>query len=167
MRKIFAIALKDALLRFASRSEILFFLILPLTFTVLIGGAPGGRRHKHPAVLLVGSDPGPPNARGPRAPGPHAAHAVRPGRCGPQVWKGPRMSHAPRTAPDASSRPDRPRRRSASRAAGAPTPRPESAANAQRSGVLKAEITPGAGVRTPDAIKQWIRTTVRPATTRC
>ena len=43
------------------------------------------------------------------------------------------MSHAPRTTPDASSRPDRPRRRSASRAAGAPTPRPESAANTQRS----------------------------------
>ena len=43
------------------------------------------------------------------------------------------MSHAPRTTTDASSRPDRPRRRSASRAAGAPTPRPESAANTQRS----------------------------------
>ncbi len=38
MNKIFAIALKDALIRFSSRAEILFFLILPLTFTFIIGG---------------------------------------------------------------------------------------------------------------------------------
>ncbi len=38
MNKIFAIAWKDALVRFSSRSELLFFLILPLTFTFIIGG---------------------------------------------------------------------------------------------------------------------------------
>jgi superfamily II DNA/RNA helicase len=42
------------------------------------------------------------------------------------------MSHAPRTIQDATTRPDRPRRRSASRPAGAPSPRPESAAATQR-----------------------------------
>ena len=35
------------------------------------------------------------------------------------------------------------------------------AANAQNSGVLRAEITPGDGVRTRDEIKNWIRTTVQ------
>jgi choline dehydrogenase len=35
------------------------------------------------------------------------------------------------------------------------------AANAQNSGVLRAEITPGDGVRTRDEIKRWIRTSVQ------
>ena len=35
------------------------------------------------------------------------------------------------------------------------------AANAQNSGVLRAEITPGDGVRTREEIKNWIRTTVQ------
>ncbi|MFZ6029842.1 MAG: ABC transporter permease [Chloroflexota bacterium] len=39
MSKIFAIAWKDTLVRFSDRSELLFFLILPLIFTFLLGGA--------------------------------------------------------------------------------------------------------------------------------
>ena len=38
MKKIFAIAWKDAIIRFASKSEWLFFVILPITFTFLIAG---------------------------------------------------------------------------------------------------------------------------------
>ena len=43
MRKIFAIAWKDAIIRFASSSELLFFIILPIVFTFLLaGGTPSG-----------------------------------------------------------------------------------------------------------------------------
>ncbi|MCC6985468.1 MAG: hypothetical protein IT309_03490, partial [Anaerolineales bacterium] len=43
MKKIFAIAWKDAVIRFASSSELLFFIILPLIFTFLLaGGSPSG-----------------------------------------------------------------------------------------------------------------------------
>ena len=38
MRKIFAIAWKDAIIRFASSSELLFFIILPIIFTFLLAG---------------------------------------------------------------------------------------------------------------------------------
>ncbi|MBI5945130.1 MAG: ABC transporter permease [Chloroflexi bacterium] len=38
MKKIFAIAWKDAIVRFASSSELLFFIILPLVFTFLLAG---------------------------------------------------------------------------------------------------------------------------------
>lgn len=38
MRKIWAITWKDVRLRFSSRSEYLFFLILPLLFTTILGG---------------------------------------------------------------------------------------------------------------------------------
>ena len=38
MNKIFAIAWKDALIRFSSRAELLFFVILPLAFTFIVGG---------------------------------------------------------------------------------------------------------------------------------
>lgn len=38
MRKIFAIAWKDAIVRFASSSELIFFIILPLVFTFLVSG---------------------------------------------------------------------------------------------------------------------------------
>ena len=58
MRKLFAIAWKDTLLRFASRSEILFFLVLPIVFTVLIGGATGGSGDNRLPVLLVDADQG-------------------------------------------------------------------------------------------------------------
>ncbi|MCA9950509.1 MAG: ABC transporter permease [Anaerolineales bacterium] len=42
LSKIFAITLKDSLIRFSSRSELLFFLILPIAFTVLLSGTLGG-----------------------------------------------------------------------------------------------------------------------------
>ncbi|MDQ3007004.1 MAG: ABC transporter permease [Chloroflexota bacterium] len=38
MKKIFAIAWKDAIIRFASSSELLFFIILPIVFTFLLAG---------------------------------------------------------------------------------------------------------------------------------
>ena len=38
MKKIFAIAWKDAIVRFASPSELLFFIILPIVFTFLLAG---------------------------------------------------------------------------------------------------------------------------------
>ncbi len=43
MKKIFAIAWKDALVRFGSSAELLFFIILPIVFTfILAGGTPSG-----------------------------------------------------------------------------------------------------------------------------
>ena len=41
MKKIFAIAYKDTLVRFASPSEWLFFILLPILFTVILGSATG------------------------------------------------------------------------------------------------------------------------------
>lgn len=41
MKKIFAIAFKDTLVRFASPSEWVFFLLLPILFTVILGAATG------------------------------------------------------------------------------------------------------------------------------
>ncbi|MBI5352842.1 MAG: ABC transporter permease [Chloroflexi bacterium] len=38
MKKLFAIAWKDAIIRFSSSSELLFFIILPLIFTFLLAG---------------------------------------------------------------------------------------------------------------------------------
>ncbi len=40
MKKIFAIAWKDAHIRFSGFSELLFFIILPLVFTFILGGSP-------------------------------------------------------------------------------------------------------------------------------
>jgi ABC-2 type transport system permease protein len=43
MKKIFAIAWKDAIVRFGSSAELLFFIILPIVFTFLLaGGTPSG-----------------------------------------------------------------------------------------------------------------------------
>jgi len=54
MAKIFAIAWKDALVRFASRSELLFFIILPLVFTFILGGGlTGGQDVDRRLRLLV------------------------------------------------------------------------------------------------------------------
>lgn len=39
LRKIAAIAWKDTVIRFSSRVEILFFLVLPIIFTLILGGA--------------------------------------------------------------------------------------------------------------------------------
>ena len=50
MKKIFAIAWKDAILRFSSSSELLFFIILPLVFTFLLAG---GTRDDDPRVDLL------------------------------------------------------------------------------------------------------------------
>jgi ABC-2 type transport system permease protein len=52
MKKIFAIAWKDAIIRFASSWELLFFIVLPVVFTFLVaGGAPSGE--EDPRVELV------------------------------------------------------------------------------------------------------------------
>lgn len=42
MRKIIAITLKDALVRFSSTSEWLFFLVMPIAFTLILAGGTGG-----------------------------------------------------------------------------------------------------------------------------
>jgi ABC-2 type transport system permease protein len=54
MKKIFAIAWKDAVIRFASSSELLFFIILPLVFTFLIaGGVPSGDDDNRIRLVVV------------------------------------------------------------------------------------------------------------------
>ena len=54
MKKILAIAKKDAIVRFASKSEWLFFLILPVVFTFLLaGGTPSGDEDPRLALLVV------------------------------------------------------------------------------------------------------------------
>ena len=54
MKKIFAIAWKDAIVRFASASELLFFIILPVTFTFLLaGGTPNGEQDNRIRLLVV------------------------------------------------------------------------------------------------------------------
>ena len=59
MRKVLAVAWKDALVRFSSRSELLFFLVLPVVFTFLIGGGLGANAPADDtrlSVLLVDED---------------------------------------------------------------------------------------------------------------
>ncbi len=54
MKKIFAIACKDAIIRFASSSELLFFIILPVVFTFLLaGGTPSGDDDNRIRLLVV------------------------------------------------------------------------------------------------------------------
>lgn len=54
MKKIFAIAWKDAIIRFASRSEFLFFIILPIVFTFLVaGGTPSGDEDPRIGLYVV------------------------------------------------------------------------------------------------------------------
>jgi ABC-2 type transport system permease protein len=54
MKKIFAIAWKDALIRFASRFELVFFLVLPLIFTFLLaGGTPSGNDDNRVVLVVV------------------------------------------------------------------------------------------------------------------
>lgn len=54
MKKIFAIVWKDAVIRFASASELLFFIILPLVFTFLLaGGSPSGNPTNNRVRLIV------------------------------------------------------------------------------------------------------------------
>jgi ABC-2 type transport system permease protein len=58
MRQIFAIAWKDTLVRFSSRSELLFFIILPVVFTLVLGGALTklGQGDSRVPVLVVDAD---------------------------------------------------------------------------------------------------------------
>src|SRR5688500_16250454 len=54
MKKIFAIAWKDAIVRFGSVSEMLFFIVLPLLFTYLLaGGTPSGEEDPRIALLVA------------------------------------------------------------------------------------------------------------------
>jgi ABC-2 type transport system permease protein len=54
MKKIFAIAWKDVIIRFASRSELLFFIVLPLVFTFLLtGGTPQGEEDPRNELTVV------------------------------------------------------------------------------------------------------------------
>jgi ABC-2 type transport system permease protein len=54
MKKIFAIIWKDAIVRFSSVSELLFFIILPVVFTFLVaGGTPGGNEDPRIRLLVV------------------------------------------------------------------------------------------------------------------
>ena len=54
MKKIFAIAWKDAIIRFASSSELIFFIILPIVFTFLLaGGTPSGNEDNRIHLLVV------------------------------------------------------------------------------------------------------------------
>ena len=59
MKKMLAIALKDTRMRFASRSEWLFFLILPIIFTLVLAGGTGGFGRRRVRLVVVdeaGSD---------------------------------------------------------------------------------------------------------------
>jgi ABC-2 type transport system permease protein len=51
--KVIAIAWKDAIIRFSSRSEILFFLILPIFFTYILGGGGASDGNGVAVPLLV------------------------------------------------------------------------------------------------------------------
>jgi ABC-2 type transport system permease protein len=54
MKKIFAIVWKDAVIRFASSSELIFFIILPVVFTFLLaGGTPSGNEDNRIHLLVV------------------------------------------------------------------------------------------------------------------
>jgi ABC-2 type transport system permease protein len=54
MKKILAIAWKDAIIRFASSSELLFFIVLPVVFTFLLaGGTPSGEEDPRIRLLVV------------------------------------------------------------------------------------------------------------------
>lgn len=53
MKKIFAIAWKDIRMRFTNRTELLFFLILPLGFTFLLGGLSFSSGEGDPGLALL------------------------------------------------------------------------------------------------------------------
>ncbi len=54
MKKLFAIAWKDVRLRFTSPTEWLFFLILPIVFTLVLAGGTGGETDSR--IRLVVAD---------------------------------------------------------------------------------------------------------------
>ncbi len=54
MKKIFAIAWKDAVIRFATSAELIFFIILPIIFTLLLaGGTPSGDDDNRIRLVVV------------------------------------------------------------------------------------------------------------------
>lgn len=54
MKKLFAIAWKDAVVRFASSSELLFFIVLPIVFTFLLaGGSPSANGDNRVRLVVV------------------------------------------------------------------------------------------------------------------
>ena len=53
MKKIFAIAWKDTLVRFTGWSEWLFFLILPIVFTLVLAGGTGGSSDNRVRLVVV------------------------------------------------------------------------------------------------------------------
>jgi ABC-2 type transport system permease protein len=53
MKKIFAIAWKDTLVRFTGWSEWLFFLILPIVFTLVLAGGTGGSTDSRVRLVVV------------------------------------------------------------------------------------------------------------------
>ncbi len=63
MRKIFAIAWKDTLVRFSSRTELLFFIILPVVFIFILSGGPRGPKQDGRVVLPIADDAASPASR--------------------------------------------------------------------------------------------------------
>ena len=53
MKKIFALAWKDTLMRFTGWSEWLFFLILPIVFTLVLAGGTGGSKDNRVRLVVV------------------------------------------------------------------------------------------------------------------
>ena len=54
MKKIFAIAWKDAVIRFATSAELIFFIVLPIIFTLLLaGGTPSGDDDNRIRLVVV------------------------------------------------------------------------------------------------------------------
>ena len=53
MRKIFALAWKDTLMRFTGWSEWLFFLVLPIVFTLVLAGGTGGSKDNRVRLVVV------------------------------------------------------------------------------------------------------------------
>jgi ABC-2 type transport system permease protein len=53
MKKIFALAWKDTLMRFTGWSEWLFFLILPIVFTLVLAGGTGGNKDNRVRLVVV------------------------------------------------------------------------------------------------------------------
>lgn len=56
MNRILAIVWKDILLRFSDKAELLFFIILPIVFIFLLGGASFGGAESSNTVLVVDED---------------------------------------------------------------------------------------------------------------